>query len=132
MARTALLACLGLAMLCAHPAQAQQQKEKKIRRERNVLTAEEIATRPGISNAYDAVRELRPAWLTSRGVTSTENPGAGGIQVYVDGVQMGGLSELQSIGVDRIQELRFLSAEDATMRYGTGNTSGAIEVTTKH
>ncbi len=129
MPRPVLMACLGLALLSAHPAQAQQ---KKIRRQRNVITAEEVATRPGLSTAYDVVRSLRPAWLTTRGVTSTEDPRAGGIQVYVDGVSMGGVSELQSIGVDRIQQLRFLSSSDATMKYGTGNTSGAIEVTTKH
>jgi hypothetical protein len=129
MLRPVVIGCLGLAMLSAHPAYAQQ---KKIRRQRNLITAEEIATRPGLSTAYDIIRNLRPAWLNTRGITSTEDPTAGGIQVYVDEVKMGGLSELQSISVDRIQELRFLSASDATMKYGTGNTTGAIEVTTKH
>ena len=96
MPRSLLIACLGLAMLSAHPAQAQQ-KDKKIRKERNRITAEEIATRPGLSTAYDVIRNLRPAWLHSRGVTSTGDPMSGGIQVYVDGVKPGGLSAPPSI-----------------------------------
>jgi outer membrane receptor protein involved in Fe transport len=140
MPRATAIACLGLALLTIHPLQAQQQQKQKIRRQRNVITAEEIATRPGEGNALDLIRSLRPAWLTSRGVASGNISGDGmggvtdnaGMAVYVDGVKMGGVDQLGTIEADRIQELRFLSASDATQKYGTGNTAGAIEVTTKH
>lgn len=139
MSRSVVVACLGLAVLSAQPVLAQQ-KPHKIRRQRNVITAEEIATRPGESNAYDLIRSLRPAWLRTRGVASGQvtGNGMGGvtdnapIAVYVDGAKMGGPSVLRDIQADRIQELRYLSASDATMQYGTGNTAGAIQVTTKH
>jgi hypothetical protein len=140
MPRATLVACLGLALLTVHPLQAQQQQQKKIRHQRNLISAEEIATRPGEGNALDLIRALRPAWLTSRGVASANVSGDGmggvsdnaGIAVYVDGVKMGGVDALGSIESDRIQEMRFLSASDATMKYGTGNPAGAIEITTKH
>jgi hypothetical protein len=57
--------------------------------------------------------------------------GGGGIMVYVDGVRRGGLDVLQSIGIEQVGELRFLDANDATTRYGTGHVYGAIEVRTK-
>ena len=139
MSRSVLVACLGLAILSAQPALAQQQP-KKIRHQRNRISAEEIATRPGEANAYDLIRSLRPAWFNTRGVASGNLSGNGiggvtdhaGIAVFVDGVKMGGLSQLRSIQADRIQEMRLLSASDATMKYGTGNPAGAIEVATKH
>jgi hypothetical protein len=139
MRRLILIAALGLATLTALPAQAQQQKPK-IRRQRNVITAEEIATRPADGNAYDLIRSLRPTWFTTRGVASGNLSGDGmggitdnaGIAVYVDGVKMGGTDELRTIEADRIQEMRYLSASDATTKYGTGHTAGAIEVTTRH
>jgi hypothetical protein len=139
MSRSVLVACLGLALLSTQPALAQQ-KPHKIRRQRNLITAEEIATRPGESNAYDLVRSLRPTWFNTRGVASGMLSGDGnggvtdnaGIAVFVDGVKMGGLDQLRPIEADRIQEMRLLSASDATMKYGTGYPAGAIEVSTKH
>jgi hypothetical protein len=119
MSRTLLIAGLGLAMLSAHPAQAQQ---RKIRRRRDVITAEEIATRPDVTTAYDAIRNLRPAWRARTGM----------LMVYRDGVLIGGTETLQDIAVDQIKELRLLSGPDATTKYGTGNANGAIEVITKH
>jgi hypothetical protein len=38
---------------------------------------------------------------------------------------------LRDISVEQIRELRFIDAKDATTRYGTGHTSGVIEVYTK-
>jgi hypothetical protein len=139
MSRSVVVACLGLAILSAQPALAQE-KPHKIRHQRNLITAEEIATRPGEGNAYDLIRSLRPAWFNTRGVASGNLSGNGiggvtdnaGIAVYLDGVKMGGLDQLRSIEADRIQEMRLLSASDATMKYGTGHPAGAIEVSTKH
>jgi hypothetical protein len=52
--------------------------------------------------------------------------------LYVDGVQDGTSDDLDKVRADQIQQLRFLSASDATMKYGTGHPAGAIEITTKH
>ncbi len=132
---------LGLVLLgaLAHPAAAQ-----KIRRDKNVITAEEIAKASG-STAFEVIRQLRPSWFVTRGVAGTQRQEPAGsatssdvggmtvpgIAVYVDGVKAGGTDELNSISVDRIKELHFYSANDATTKFGTGHPNGAIEVLTK-
>ncbi|MEZ4456977.1 MAG: hypothetical protein R2882_10580 [Gemmatimonadales bacterium] len=53
---------VGLALaIGVTPAAAQ--KEKKIKRDTYVITAEEIATKEDITNAEEAVKRLRPQWL---------------------------------------------------------------------
>ncbi len=129
----ALGAVLAL-QLAGGVSSAEAQKGRK----NNLITQEEIA-KSGASNAYDLIKTLRPEWLRARGISTgmpdpsgggVSDPGAG-IQVYVDGVRVGGLDQLENFGAERIQELRYLSANDATQKYGTGHTQGAIEVTTK-
>lgn len=116
----------------ASPAKAQKGQKN------SVITQEEIA-KSSANNAYDLVKTLRPQWLRTRGISTgmpdpsgggVSDPG-GGIMVYVDGARVGGVGELENIGSERVQELRYLNANDATQKYGTGHTQGAIEVTTK-
>lgn len=113
---------------------AQAQKGRRS----NLISAEEVA-KSSASTAYDLVKTLRPQWLRARGISTGQpdpsgggvsDPG-GGIMVYVDGMRRGTVDELENIGVERVQEMRFLNANDATQKYGTGHTQGAIEVTTK-
>ena len=99
-------------------------------RRSNVITAEEIATSQ-TATAYDAVRELRPQWLQARGpdlVTARGRPGA---RVAIDDVIRGRLDELRAVRVGNIQEIRFISASDATTRWGTGGQGGVIEIITR-
>jgi hypothetical protein len=57
--------------------------------------------------------------------------GAMTVIVYVDGTRMGGVQELKRIPSQDVREIRFLSASDAQLRYGTGHAAGAIQVTLK-
>ena len=63
--RTALLPFALLAGACASASPEAQ----VARRDRDVLTAEEIEEVPSLS-AYEVVRRLRPAWLQDRGAAS--------------------------------------------------------------
>ena len=128
------LGAMLVLQLAAGVSPAEAQKGRK----NNVISAEEIA-KSSASNAYDLIKTLRPQWLRARGISTgmpdpsgggVSDPG-GGIAVYVDGARQGGLDQLENIGAERVQELRYLSANDATQKYGTGHTQGAIEVTTK-
>lgn len=95
---------------------------------RNVLTLEELVD-TNAASIYDAIQRLRPRWLRPRGFTST---GANeGVPVYRDGVRVGGLSYLHSVQVNAVIEVHYVSASDATTRWGTGNASGAIELITR-
>ena len=52
-------------------------------------------------------------------------------QIFLDGVQVGDVESLRSLRTDGVQELRFLSARDATTRFGTGYMAGVIEIITR-
>jgi len=98
------------------------------RRDPNLITAEELAEYTTLT-AVDVVRRLRPRWLTGRGAGTG---GANTPQLILDGARMGdAASELRSIAVSDISEMQYLSASDATMRYGTNFPGGAIVVTSR-
>jgi hypothetical protein len=63
---TALALAGAVAVTLVTPLRAQEVEIKppaKVKRDKYVLTADEIAERPDINNAYDAVRLLRPNFL---------------------------------------------------------------------
>ncbi len=83
------------------------------------------------SNAYEAVQRLRPRWLQSRGAGSIGTLERDTPRVYVDGQLYGESESLRTIDIRDIQEMRYMSASDATTRYGTNHTAGAILVVTR-
>jgi hypothetical protein len=99
-------------------------------RNSDVITADEIQT-ASVSTAYEAVQRLRPTFLRGRGQSSISNPGSDLPVVYVNGLRSGGVDQLHTIPAQDVQTIRFISASDATTRYGTGHTGGVIEVTTR-
>lgn len=120
--RPAVVAWLLGVTACATAAQGP-------RRSSNLITRQELES-VQVSNAYDAVQRLRPQWL-NRPTAATLMPGGNPILVYVDHHQMGNLEELRSLAIDQIEQMEFVSARDATTRYGTGHPSGIIEITTR-
>ena len=101
------------------------------RRDTNVITAEELAN-VAQGDLYLAVQQLRPTFLQTRGVTSTGVATAPEVlQVYVNGVRTGDVNTLHQIQAIDVREVRRLSATEATQRFGTGHTMGAILVTRK-
>ncbi len=80
-----------------------------------------------VRTAFEVVYKLRPEWLRTR---ARSGAGVDPIRVYLDNAHRGSVDELRSMFVDDIGEIRHLSASDATTRYGTGHTSGAILVFT--
>ena len=83
------------------------------------------------SNAYEAVERLRPRWLQSRGAGSIGTLERDTPRVYVDGQLYGDAETLRQLDIREIQEMRYMSASDATTRYGTNHTAGAILVVTR-
>lgn len=98
-------------------------------RERSTITVEEIAASTA-NSVFELVERLRPEYLRVRG--EVQNP-AGSSQglVYVNGMRAGGFDILRSMRPQNVQEIRFLSAADATTRYGTGHTAGVIDIRTR-
>lgn len=94
----------------------------------NLITRAELEAVPS-SSAFDAVQRLRPHWLSRPRAPSfqLDNP----VMVYVDRNQFGALESLRGLSTEQIEQMEFVSARDATTRYGTGHASGVIEVTTR-
>ena len=100
-------------------------------RSRNLITSEELMEVPH-SSVYEAVRALRPRWLQARSGASFANPPERYTpQVYVDWQLRGGLDEMWTIQPSEVGAITFLSASDATTRFGTNNIGGAIVITTR-
>ena len=98
-------------------------------RSARVLLADEI-TEAGVITAAGAIEQLRPHWLNTRSSPTGSSPDGDPPRLYLDGIRMDGIRELERIRASRVEEMRFLSPSDATNRYGTGHTGGAILVTT--
>ena len=125
------LVLLGLVAFAAQPAQAQKG-------DRNKLTVEEIAEKDGIANALEAIKRLRSNWLRVRasgiaGSSSDDRYSSGKqeLAIYVDDVRMqGGVNDLKEIRVGEIEEISYMSGNNALARYGNGHENGAIFVKT--
>lgn len=81
-----------------------------------------------VGTAFDVVQRLRPEFLRTRGSLSVQNPQPPLPQVYVDGMYYGELRALHDIPADRVEEIRYINARDATTRWGTGHAGGVIAV----
>ena len=92
------------------------------------ITREEL-DRDAFGNAYRAIERLRRTWLRRRGAQTAYNldnrPA-----VYLNGVRME-FRELSGISDDHIERISLLSPTDATTRFGTNHTAGAIMIVTR-
>ena len=133
--RTSLL--LVLALACVHSV-AEAQTASKPRRDRNVLTAEEI-DEASASTVYELVRSKRPRWLSVRGSSTLRTaagtdmlgrpmiyPAEAEIAVYFDDVKRGSQETLRSISTNTVETIQYLDAASATQRFGTNHEYGAI------
>ncbi|HEU4988309.1 MAG TPA: TonB-dependent receptor plug domain-containing protein [Gemmatimonadaceae bacterium] len=102
-------------------------------RDPNVITAAELANENSPS-VYDAIQHLRPEMLRPRlanSSSSINSPGDYAVKVYLDGQQVGTISDLRSISTSTIKEIRYLSPAQAQQRFGSGVPGGAIVLTSR-
>ncbi len=100
----------------------------------NLITSELLreADPEGLS-VYQIIQRNRPRWLReARGDTSFGNvESLAFARVVLDGAPFGGIDELRSLLADEVDSIEYLSASDATTRFGTGYSGGAILVRTR-
>jgi hypothetical protein len=99
-------------------------RPKEPRRDRNLLTLEELAPLESFT-AWEAVQRLRPMWMRPGGIRNSANPTGHYPTVFVDGAPYGPMEVLRTFRVLDLQEIRYVSATDATIRYG-GNYQGGV------
>ena len=95
----------------------------------DILRRDEI-TRSGATDAFTAIRMLRPVFLQSRGRTSILRAENTEPAVYLDDRLIGGLAVLRDIPATQVIDVRYFGPAQAQMRWGTGNSAGAILVRT--
>jgi hypothetical protein len=79
---------------------------------------------------YTIVQQLRPNWLSIRG-QATPMGGVRQVRVVIDGtLQPGGAEVLRTLRGTQVDELRYLTGQDATTRFGMDVEGGVIVVTT--
>jgi len=100
-----------------------------------VISAEEIAGSSG-SNAYEIIQRLRPNFLRTRGAVHGM-PGATNavemvdLVVYLNENRLGGSDQLRQIATTDIREIRYFNSSEATTKWGTGHSAGAIQVVSR-
>lgn len=102
------------------------------RRDPNVITMEELAD-PGLSamTVFDAIRFLRPNFLSTRGTQSIVNQGnngSGQVHVSIDDSGVLPLDELKRLHVNGVVEIRLLSPAAAMHRFGGSAKEGPVIV----
>ena len=111
-----------------------------------LITADEIA-RVNVLNGYEVVQKLRPAMLSQRQIASAHGQGgmakgappikgtdvaSGQVVVYMDGTRLGDIEQLRGITAASIATLRYYSASEAQLKWGSNHPAGAIEVISKN
>jgi hypothetical protein len=122
----ALLAVAGVAG-CASAGTAGTTRQSS-----QVITQQELI-QGGAGNAYDVIRRLRPSFLTSRGEVTLGNAQTSSPypNVYLDGLMYGDINSLRNIDTTQLSEVRMYQAWEAQTKFGLGNSSGVIALTTR-
>ena len=119
-----LFSVVLLATSCAAASQSGERSGRSLNR----LSHEDLVDTSELT-LYNAIDRLRPLWLRPRGTSSARGPAP--VVVYMNNVRVGGLSYLRDIAVESVAEVSFISASDATTRWGTGVAGGVILVVSR-
>lgn len=96
---------------------------------RDVITAAEIVA-ARVSDAYQAVAQLRPEFLRRRAFSSIPAFATPEATVYLDDLPFGSAESLRNIPLDRVRLIRYITPNEADLRFGGSHLAGAILVTT--
>lgn len=101
----------------------------------SVISLDEIEA-SSASNAYEVIQRLRPNFLRTRGAVHG-TPGATNavemvdLVVYLNENRLGGSDQLRQIATTDIREIRYYNASEATTKWGTGHSAGAIQIVSR-
>ncbi|HEU4995641.1 MAG TPA: hypothetical protein VFT29_12525 [Gemmatimonadaceae bacterium] len=93
---------------------------------RTTLPAPAQRTDSGARNPYSTM-----TGSSTRDTLRSELGAPAGIQVYLDGIRMGGLGELKRIPAQGIHSIRHYTGTEAQTRFGPGHSDGVIAVSTR-
>src|SRR5437867_4654783 len=84
---------------------------------RDVITAAEIVA-SRVTDAYQAVTQLRPEFLRRRAATAIPSFTPPGVVVYLDELPFGNAESLHYIPLERVRLIRYIPPAEADLRWG--------------
>jgi hypothetical protein len=127
MRRVCSVALLVTAIACSSSTLARQSTPSS---SPNLITADEIS-KTSVQNALEAVQKLRPAMLKRATISSANAQSRGEIVIYIDNTRYGAVENLRQIPSSSIAVVRYFSASESQLKWGSGHPGGVIEVVTK-
>ncbi|HEX7121851.1 MAG TPA: hypothetical protein VF178_05715 [Gemmatimonadaceae bacterium] len=95
-------ACAAAGTAASAPGSTRQSTVQR----RNVITSAELAENPDLQSVMDAVRRLRPNWPSQ-------------VTVFMDNDLFGDFDSLRNVTARQAKEIRFLTASEAQMKWGS-------------
>jgi hypothetical protein len=112
---------------CAAPAVSSHSDDPRSQ----LITQDEVEASRA-PTAYEVIQKLHANFLTYRGETSFDKSKSQPYPtVYVDGQEYGSVGMLRNIPASQVSTIRLYRAWEATTKFGTGNMSGVIAITTR-
>ena len=96
----------------------------------NLITADEIS-KTSAQNAMEAIQKLRPTMLRRAQISSANAQSRGETVIYIDNTRYGAVDNLRQIPASSIALVRYFSASESQLKWGSGHPGGVIEVVTK-
>ena len=112
-------------LACSSAGTAAQGSNPAPRAERNLLRTADVSEPQRDLTVMQVLRQLRPHFLAGTGALTTGNSG---VVVYQDDSRIGGANALNEILMREVVEIRYLSASEASGRYGPGHEGGVIAI----
>src|SRR5262245_45092776 len=110
---------------------------QRVNRDRNLITQEELsASGLRAESVLDAIRSLRPQFLSQRGVQSFKcgastsecqtDADAGNVHASIDNGRILPIQELANMHVNSVIEIQFLPTAAAMQKFGTAALEGPV------
>jgi hypothetical protein len=96
----------------------------------NVITAPELSSSRA-TNAYDAIRQIRPEMLRTRDPGTLVYFKASRPVVAIDNTLVGGVEVLQAMSLDKVARIEYVSGWKAAKRYGQTFGNGIMLIETR-
>ena len=109
------------------PASSSAAEAPPARRNRDIITRSELAD-PAMSalSVYDAIRSLRPNFLSSRGSQGLVSDESGKVLASIDGTAVIPVEELKRFHTRSVVEIRLLNPAAAMLKFGGAAKEGPV------
>ena len=127
--RTGVIAVVSASLSACSAAIATQSGERPVRSS-DVLTPAEISG-TGVTDAYEAIQRFRPLYLNRLRDMGGPSGSQSLLTVYMNDTRLGGVDMLRTVPLDAVRSIQYLSAAEATYRWGPKQPGAVIFISTR-